>query len=497
MSNRRSIGSRTVTGIAWLTIARIVSAVFAFLTTVVVARILTPADFGLVVIGTTVSTIIASISAMSLAEAVVQHPNPTRDVLNTAWTCNLIRSVIIAALCATLAYPVAGFFEDERIVPILLMLATGVSVVGLENPRMALVARDLVFWPRALGVVTGSLVNFAVSVAIAFWLKSYWALVFGLVAAQITITILSYALLSYRPSLDLSRAKELMSFSGWVMLGQFINTLSWNFDQLLVGKAMSLSQLGQYRVGNQIAFMPTREAMSALQPVLFPALTKFVGEREVLAQVYQRAQTLLTALVLPAGVGLALIAEPLIYVLLGEQWQASAVVVQILAPVFAIQTIGNVAQALAMAAGKTKSLFLRDTIAAVFRLLCIITGAYYFGFIGILWARALIGVTAPILSMLVAKHVAGIGLVQQLWANRRTFIAILIMVCATLPVTIALSGETSNGQRIIDMIVIGAVGALSYTVSLFLLWYFEGRPNGPEQEIQKAARFGLTKFGLW
>ncbi len=474
---------RLTRGAAWLAATRLLVTLLGLASTMILARLLLPQDFGLVAIATTVAVLAASIGELSLSSALVQHADPQRHHFDSAWTLNIIRAAVLAAVLAAAAWPLAALYGDNRLVAILLVIAATTFLGGFGNPRLVVFTRDLVFWQEFAMGVSQKLLGFVVAMGVALVYKSYWALVAGGVAAQLLGVGLSYALLPYRPGLRLRGGRELFAFSLWLTLGRIVNTINWRSDQLLIGYFLGSNTLGHYSFGDNIAALPTREATAPVAQTLFPAFSRLAHDRARLRAAYVRGQTLMSALALPIGCGLALIAEPLIIVSVGEKWLPAVVVIQILASVFALQTLSSSLQSLAMALGETRSLFRRDFANLGIRLPLIIIGLVAGGLVGVLLARVVSGLAGMVINMALVRRLTGLSIGAQVAANGRSLAAVGIMVAV-----LAILQHTGLGAADVPTLalLVGA-GAASYAGALVLLWRLGGRPPGPETEIMALA----------
>jgi lipopolysaccharide exporter len=483
----KNVRSRLLKGAVWLSGARLASNILATIGTLFLARLLLPSDFGLVALGTTTLSILTSITNISLSEALVQHRDPSREHFHTAWTLNLLRGVLIGSVFAIIAVPAARFYSDYRLENVMFALSGSAILNGLENPRAIMLTKQLIFWQQFMLQVSQKLAALITSVLIALIFHSYWALIGGILLGQFIGVVVSYSVLPFRPAFSIAHARELFSFSIWLTLCEAINTINWNFDQLLVGKFIGKTTLGYYTVGNNLAVMPTREATAPLIGTLFPAFSNLAHDPVRLAAAYQRAQALVTAVALPAGVGMALIADPLVRLAMGEKWLPAVFVIRILAAVFAFQTFGSLAQPLAMAAGRTQLLFKRDLQAFLYRVPLVIVGLYFGGFAGILYARAIMGTTGLLFNTNVVTKVTGLSLWQQIRPNMRAVASVLLMAAVLAPMD-ALSDKGSGYWTIaLNLGVLIAAGALVYGVATFILWRVMGRPEGPETEVMQVA----------
>jgi O-antigen/teichoic acid export membrane protein len=483
----KNVRSRLLKGAIWLSGARLATNLLATISTLVLARLLLPSDFGLVALGTTTFSILTSITNISLSEALVQHRDPSRQHYHSVWTLNLLRGLLIASVFALIAFPVARYYSDYRLENVMFALSGSAILNGLENPRAIMLVKQLIFWQQFMLQVSQKLVGLIASILIAVIYHSYWALIGGILLGQFVGVLVSYTVLPFRPTFSIAHVRELLSFSIWLTFCEAINTINWNFDQLLVGKFIGKSALGYYTVGNNLAVLPSREATAPLIGTLFPAFSSLADEPVRLAAAYQRAQTLVTAVALPAGVGMALIADPLVRLAMGEKWLPAVVVIRVLAAVFAFQTFGSLAQPLAMATGRTQLLFKRDLQAFLYRVPLVIVGLYFGGFDGVLYARAVMGTTVLLFNTNVVTKVTGLSFWQQIRPNTRALASVLLMAAVLVPLNDFLGKASGNWAIALNLGVLIVAGVVAYGVATFILWRVMGRPEGPETEVVQVA----------
>jgi PST family polysaccharide transporter len=483
----KNVRSRLWKGAAWLSGARLASNMMATIGTLVLARLLLPSDFGLVALGTSTLNILTSITNISLSEALVQHRDPSDRHFHTAWTLNLLRGVLIGSVFALIAVPVARYYSDYRLENVMFALSGSAILNGLENPRAIMLTKQLIFWQQFMLQVSQKLIALITSVLIALIYHSYWALIGGILLGQFVGVLVSYTVLPFRPVFSIAHARELFSFSIWLTLSNAINAINWNLDPLLVGKFVGKTGLGYYAVGNSLAVIPTREATAPLTGTLFPAFSNLAHDPIRLAYAYQRAQTLVTAVALPAGVGMALIADPLVRLAMGEKWLPAVFVIRMLAAVYAVQSLSTLAQPLAMATGKTQLLFKRDLQGFLLRVPAVIVGLYLGGFAGVLYARALIGTMWLLFNANVVTKVTGMSLWHQIRPNMRAVASVLLMAGVLAPMDALWDRGSGHWAIALNLGALIAAGVVVYGVSTFVLWRAMGRPQGPETEFVQVA----------
>jgi lipopolysaccharide exporter len=481
------VRERLVKGAFLVTAGRMLGNLIGLAGVVVLARWLTPADFGLVALATTILTIMSTLTNVSLSAALVQQRDVTREHLDTAFTLGSLRGVLLAVVACLAAAPIGYFAKEPRLVLLVVLLSPTLIIEGLANPRQAMMLRDLVYWPQMAMQLSQKGMGFIVSIAIALAFRTYWALPLGTLAGQFVSTALSYTILPYRPRFTFHHFKDLWRFSLWLTLGQALTTISWRLDSLVIGTFLGRTPLGHYTVGDNIAGLPTREATMPLYATLFPALATLRDSPEQIARAYQRAQTFLTAVALPMGVGTTLVAEPLVHLMLGPGWEPAVLIVQVLATSLAICTLSSLTHSLGMATGNTRLLFRRDWQALLGRVPPVIILMFIYGMPGVLVGRVIGSAIDTWANLAVASEITGLSMWQQLRANGRSFLAILAMVAAVLVLP-------KIGGDVPQIALRAVVGASVYVAFRFASWRLLGKPDGPEVELLGLAGRVVGRF---
>ncbi len=484
----QNIKSRMARASLWISVSRAATSVLTIISTIILARLLLPADFGIVALAMTIVAVLTAMTQTSMASAIIHLKNPTDDHYHTAWTLGVGRGIVLALILALIARPVSNLYRAPELEDVIYFLTLTALMTGAANPRLIKLQKQLIFRQVFYVTVTQSVVTLVASVALAYTYRSYWGIVMGTVAGQAASLAVSYMLFPFRPRFSLKHFRELWSFSMWTSLSQIVNTVNYRFDHLLIGAFLSRSMLGYYSVGSRLANLASRETVLPLTQVLFPAFSLVSGEQERLRQAYQRSQATVTALALPAGIGLALIAEPLVLLAMGEHWRPAVAVVQVLASLYAVQTLIRLANPLAMAIGQTQLLFRRSLQMFLLRLPLVSTGMYLWGFSGLLAGRLVAGVAAILINMHMVRTLIGVPYVEQLRVNGRCFGATLAMIGAMTGVKSLLAQDASTAGLALAVVVSIVAGAAAYLAATALLWLVQGRPRGPETEAAELLR---------
>ena len=199
---RQGVSARMASGATWTVGIRLCERLIGVLSLVILARLLVPDDFGLLALATTLVAAVELLGSFSFDLWLINQSRHSRADLDTVWTLGILRGLIAALVLALLAGPAALFFDAPRVHDIVLVLALGTVVMGFENAGVILFRKELEFDRDFRLVVTTKLTGFVVTIVTAFALRSYWALVIGVMTAKVARVVLSYLMHPHRPRPD-------------------------------------------------------------------------------------------------------------------------------------------------------------------------------------------------------------------------------------------------------------------------------------------------------
>ncbi|GLK45855.1 MULTISPECIES: lipopolysaccharide biosynthesis protein [Novosphingobium] len=459
---------------------------------VVLARLLTPQDFGLVAICTTVLGVLVALTELSVGSALIQRDEVTPAHIDSAWTMSLLRAALIAGGFALASEPLARLYGDDRLAPLFVLSGITGALAGLTNPLVSLRMRAMNFRPMIMLQIVQKLSALAISVGLALWLRNYWAIVVGSAIGGALGTVLSYLVVPYRPRFTLSRSRDLLGFSSWLFLGQVMNVVNWRFDQLVIGLFLPTAQLGAYSMADNVSAIPSREATTPLVQTLFPSFARMQGDRARLRSAYQTAQGAIGIVALPIAVGFMLLADPMVRVALGQKWLITVPLIQVIGFSYALQTLVTGSRPLAMAEGATRTLFVRDVWGLALRVPCVTVGLMGWGLMGLVWGRLLSSVLGLFITSALVTKLTGLSVLDQMKAHRRTVAAVGVMAAAVLAADHELLQV--GAVPIARIAVLAPLGALTYLGTLHLLWIGSGRSAGAEAELLGLARTAFARF---
>ena len=449
------------------------------ISTAVLARLLMPADFGVVAMAWLVIGLLEICSSFGLDYALIRNTQAGRVHFDTAWTLRLIQSVVVALLAVALSPVAALYFNEPRVMPLLMALAVSVLINGCGNIGPVLFRKELAFAREFWFGLYGRLFSVTATITFALIFRNYWALVAGTLVGAVANFFLGYVMHPYRPRWCLKAARELWGFSQWMLLVNVGNYAQERADQLLVGRLSDARGMGLYNVAGEIASLPTSEVLFPMSRVLFPGFSKLATEPDRLRAAYLSVVGFLTAVALPAGVGLALVAPDLVMLLLGPQWREAVPLLQVLALFGVFRTVCGQAGNVLLVVGKPRVVAGLAWLQFVVLVPALWFAGLRYGVMGIVWAKLLLGGVMGVGQVLALRALYGVGVGQTLSQVWRPFIAASLMagvlwvlqdqgVLAALPLLLRLLMEVG-------------IGGVAYAAALIGVWRVAGRPAGAER----------------
>lgn len=480
------LAKRVAFGAAWLVGGRIFTRGIDAVAMLVVARFLTPEDFGLVSLATAVLFVLTTISDLSISNALIRMKDPAKSAYDTAFTLGMLRGTLLAALLICLAFPYAAIYKDDRLVALLSVLALAPFIQGLVSPCLAAFARNLQYRPLVTREFLAKLSAFLASVTVAYMTESYWALIAGRLAAPAITVASSYVLAPYRPALSLKHWREVFFFGGWLTLSQTLNAVNYQSDRFIVGGALGSATLGQYYMGSELSAIPTVAPAQPMMQALYSGLAKFKDDKERMRQAYLTSQAMVTFIIFPLGFITSAVAYPLVDLALGPKWEIASYVISILAPVFALQSLSIAADTMLMARGETKQIFRRDVVAILLRVPAIFLGLAVAGLPGLVWGRAISGVVMTFVTARISARVIDVSPLHPLAAGWRSIMSATLSYAVIVLLYPYSTGHDGTAFQSMLYLVIccTALGSL-YIALHFVLWLAAGKPVGPEMQILK------------
>lgn len=297
----------------------------------VLAILLTPADFGLIAIALAATGFLLNLTNFGLIPALVQAENMDDARYDAVWTFDMTRSAIVTALTVVLAPLIAKIFAEPQAVPIIQVLALRPLIESLMSIKVAALNRNLTFRPLAILKIVEAIFNAIISIALAK-LLGVWAMVFGMIGGAASMVIASYILAPYNPriSYDWKSVRPLLKFGRWLLLTG-IFAMAGNFGlRLVISRQVGAEGLGLYFLAAQLAFLPNEVASEVVGTVAFPLFARLRSQLQQAARAFQAIVTGLMALLYPTCALIIVLSPVLVQDVLGAKWEGTVLLIQIL-----------------------------------------------------------------------------------------------------------------------------------------------------------------------
>jgi O-antigen/teichoic acid export membrane protein len=309
--------------------------------TVVLARLLTPADFGIVAMVTAITAIAQSFADVGLSEATIQREDISHDQVSTLFWINLAVGAGLMLVTVGLGPVLAWFYRQPQLINIALVLSPTFFICGLRVQPDALLKRQMRFKALAIRDIAAISIGVTVAIILAWQGAGYWALVAFPLASNFIQMSASWALVKWRPSLPRrgANAGSLVAFGGNVAASYFINTVNCSVDKILVGWYWSAGPLGLYGRACNLLTRPLRQLSAPVGAVVIPTFSRLQSDPERFARYYLRTVNLVLWFMAPVFAFLFVTAGPVIALVLGRQWGEAA-------PPFRMLALSGLAQLL-------------------------------------------------------------------------------------------------------------------------------------------------------
>jgi len=325
---------QTVRSGFWEVAINVSSRLMELLVLIVLARLLTPKDFGLIGIALLTIAALRRFSRPGIDQALIYSRDEDVDhYLNTVWTIQMVRGVLLAAIAFAFAPLVASFFGEPRVTDLIRFMALSPLLSALSNPATIYFVKDLQFHKKFVYKTSSSLAQFFVALGFALAYANVWALAFGFVGAKATQVIVSYRIHPFRPRLRFksSFVRELIGYGKWITVSNMIYFLLDEGDDFVVGWLVSAAALGFYKMAYRVGNAPATEVTNVVGNVLFATFSKLQDDTERLRKMFLRTVQVTSLISFPMAVGLVVVAPVFVRGVLGEQWLPMVTTMQILA----------------------------------------------------------------------------------------------------------------------------------------------------------------------
>lgn len=456
---------RAVRAGAWSALDLVLRQGVQFGVSIVLARLLAPADFGLIALLTFFTSLSITFVQGGLALALVQRQDTTREEESAVFWVNLAASLVFATLIILIAPAAARFYDQPLLRSLMFVAAAQVVVSALGAVHAELLTRTLQFDQIAKIGLISSLVSAFAGVTTAAMGWGVWALAFQMLTQAVAGTAALWWVSPWRPQLRfrLSAIRELYSFGAFISLSSVLEVIYSNGFLLIIGKVYSVSDLGIWNRATSLTSLPTNIISQIIGRTALPLFAERATDNMALRRGFRLSIRLSMLLSLPAMVGLGILSDLVISALFGPKWMAAAPIMTITVLSGALIPLQVLNLNLLLASGNSKRFLKLEIWKKMFGVVIVGTGCF-FGLKGVAYAAFLISVVAYVLNAAPSKTLIDYGPVEQVKDLRG-----ILLAAATMAVGVYATKSQLHLSPWPSLLILGAIGATIYFATLALI----------------------------
>lgn len=458
MGLRQDLGGKAVRGVAWLGSGQMVRLAVSFGTSVMLARLLAPSDFGLFTMTYMAAELAQLFAAFGFGSAIIQQQTTKPSVLNSCFWANMAIGLLVGIGLLASGPMVELYFQAKGITPLLFPLALNMLLsAGMVVPQ-ALLTQRLQFKHLTTAQVTGSIASALTAIAAAAAGVGVWALALQPLVGNLVTGCMMLAYSRWLPDrrFHFDDIRPLLHFSNRLLANNFIDFVARNLPVLIIGRVLGAAAVGFYGMATGLTGVVVFQISSVIVRVLFPTLSALKEDARAMREAWFKATSAIAVLAWPVMAGAIATAPDLIPVVFGERWSPSIVPFQVLCVLMSVQAVATTSGTVLMALGRA-DLMLRITLVSAAAYAVALSIGAQFSVTGVALAYAGVGVVSLLASTFVAARQAGADFTQMLIELRPWALASIATGLLMAGVALSLRDQTP-GLRLLACIVAGTVG---------------------------------------
>jgi len=467
-SDEQPLRTRVARSIFWVAWSRGVVQLLSFATTVLVARILVPADYGVMALAGVFIATSSVLTEMGLGTAIVQFRDLESRELNTCFWITMTLAAIAYAVLALGSPVIADWFEVPRLAEVLPVLALALPVTACSIVSDSLLRKRLALNRVSQAEIISSVITLPVMLYCAIAGLGVWTLVIGFLVGSLVRSVAIFAFAPWLPGLRIGgrRANEMLHFSLTTLGITILWALQEQANVLVIGKVTGQVTVGLYSMAKDLAMLPTAKISSVVYMLSSPIMAELQTDIEAMRRAFLRAVRLTTAIGLPASAGMALVADPMVAVLLGPNWLSAVTVLRLLCLYAAVRAVDVLLTPVLVARRRQRFLFWYYLALLLGVPTAATLGAQWGGAPGavVLFTPVYCGLTAIVTKEALAELN---GSFSELWSETWPMLA----ATATMAAVVLLLREIFFAGRteppLVELTLLTVTGAVAYLGALF------------------------------
>lgn len=461
------IKQKVKSGLGWSAGAKFLGQMLTWSMTLIVMRLLTPGDYGLMAMASFFISFITMLSQLGLGAALIQRPELDERTLRQVSGLLLVINFGCFLLLFLVAPLIAKFFEEQRIIPVLRFLSLQFIIMSFSIIPQSLLDRNMDFRRRSTADFVSAIAGGLISLLLALNGFGVWSLVWGSLGVMVcrTVVLNFFSPFLKMPICSMRGIAQTISFGGLVT----INRILWFFfakaDIFIIGKLLGQKLLGFYSVAMEMASLPMEKISPIMTQVALPAFSSIQANRQRAASHFLKAIRILSFISFPALWGISSISGELVAILLGDKWQQAAAPFQLLALVVPIRMIASIGTTAVTALGRPDICFFNGVLSAVAMSISILVGVHW-KLIGVSLAWVIVFPLTFVCFLLQVRSVLEVSLKDVLTAVAKPALSAFIMYITVVMLKMFIQ---TNVKSIAALVCLVIDGILVYGVMILIL----------------------------
>lgn len=448
----------------WTVGSRIVFNSIGLISTIILARLLEPTDFGIVAMVTVIVAFIQLLSNQGFETYLITAKRATRKHYETVWTLKFSIHFVFGLILLGMNNIIADFYAEPKLIDVVIVMAIAFMLNGLVNIRIVTFQKDLNFQPFFIMQVIPKFISFILTISLALYLRNYWALVYGILASTLVSITLSYCIRPWVPRMSFSAYKEIIHYTKWLLSANILSFINNKGIDLLVGRYLGANSLGILSIAKDFVDIPNQLLIAPINRALLSGYARLKNNKEKLNELILNSLSLISLVVVPSGLGMMICSEQIVQVLLGNKWSDMVPVLQWMALSIPFTTISITVGYVYLAYEKTKY---KAYMAAIYMFVILLSLLYLlpnYGLKGAGISMLIASVIMLISNQIFIRHLLNYNFFYILLNVLFTpVLSSLFMVYAILAYT---SGLTNTSIFSLVMSII--IGIISYSLASFI-----------------------------
>lgn len=380
-----TLETRTVRNISYMGVSQAATLLLSLLNVTILARVLTPEDFGIVSIGALFMVLFVSIQDFGVGNAVIQRDTRIEDSISVMLFLRWIIAVVLFFAIVGFSPMISNFYGNPAIMPVIIVMSLNLFIQPIAFSSYVMLVRKLEFSKLAMAAIVSSSATTVVSIGLALLDFSYWSIVLGSLAGAVTsvFAMRYYERTRLRPRIDKKLMRELLEFGVHLLISGLMVFVIFSVDQMVVGKILGLVTLGVYFISLKFGRILSQQMSGTVDRVLFPTMARIKDSMERLKMGYVQSLRMIAIVVAPLSLGLSALSLPFVSVVLGQRWVAASIPIAIISFQGLLLALVTPAANVLISVGKPKYLSIEASIVAAAMVVAIFPVATHFGINGV------------------------------------------------------------------------------------------------------------------